>query len=225
MKPAEALAHIRSFVEGLQLDGASIDPDSTAARTLYRRFHGLLIWHHLASKDQIEGQTKIYLQECVADASSSYFLTVIGLYKSSRVSLRSSIENVYRVVASEAGEDLAALDSVPSLVDKAKAVSKTPNQKKRIGDLYAIYGDLCQTVHSVSPEYMSLKVPFEALVRRSKVEESRNFGIIESAFKLINDVLFIELAHYLHLIDYKNADLLRDAIEAVVKGEAAALRA
>ncbi len=70
---------------------------------------------------------------------------------------------------------------------------------------------------------MSLKVPFEALVTRSQSDADANFSMIESAFKVMNDLLFIELAHYLNLIDYKNADLLRDAVEAVVKGEAAAL--
>lgn len=224
MKPAEALTDIRAFVEKLQLDGASIDPSSKAARTLYRRFHGLLIWHHLGSRDEIDEQTRTYLQECVADASAAYFLTVIGLYKAGRASLRSSIENVYRVVVAESGEDLASLDSVPALLDRSKIVSKTSNQNARIGNLYTIYGELCLTVHSASPEYMSLKVPFEALVKRSQADADGNFAILESTFKLMNDLLYIELAHHLHLIDYRNADRLRDAIEAVVKGEASALR-
>lgn len=223
MKPAEALADIRAFIEKLQLDGASIDPDSKAARTLYRRFHGLLIWHHLGGRAEFDEQTRTYLHECVADASAAYFLTVVGLYKAARASLRSSIENVYRVVVAEAGEDLAEFDSVPSLLEKAKEVSKTLNQNVRIGTLYGLYGELCLTVHSASPEYMSLKVPFEALVERSQSDADGNFVMLDSAFKTMNDLLFIELAHYLHLIDYKNADLLRDAIEAVVKGEAAAL--
>jgi hypothetical protein len=223
VRPADALADIRDFIEKLRLDGASIDPGSKVARTLYRRFHGLLIWHHLGSRDEIDEQTRTYLHECVADASAAYFLTIIGLYKAGRASLRSSIENVYRVVVAEAREDLSQFDSVPLLLAKAKDVSKTPNQNVRIGDLYGLYGKLCLTVHSVSPEYMSLKVPFEALVTRSQSDADANFSMIESAFKVMNDLLFIELAHYLNLIDYKNADLLRDAVEAVVKGEAAAL--
>lgn len=223
MKPTEALTGIRAFVERLQLDGASIDPASKTARTLYRRFHGLLIWHHVGSREEFDEQTRIYLQECVADASAAYFLTIIGLYKAARSSLRSSIENSYRVVVCEAGENLSDLDSIPSLLEKAKAVSKTSNQNVRIGHLYGIYGELCLTVHSVSPKYMSLKVPFESLVERSQSDADGNFAILDSVFKLINDLFFIELAHYLKLIDYKNADLLRDVIEAVVKGEAAAL--
>lgn len=225
MKPAEALADIRSFIGDLKLDGTSIDPDDKTARTLYRRFHSLLIWHHLGTRPEFTEQTRTYLHECVADASAAYFLTGIGLYKASRASLRSSIENVFRVIVSEAGDKLSDYDTVPSLVERAKKISKSTNQNVRIGNLYAIYGKLCLTVHSVSPEYMSLKVPFEALVQISAKESAANFSMLDSSFKLMNDALFIELAHYLHLIDFRNADLLRDAIEAVVKGEAAALRA
>lgn len=224
MKPGEAISDIKSFIEGLQLQSDGIVSSNKDARTLYRRFHALLIWHHLSDRDEFSDQTRMYAHECVSDASAAYFLTSIGIYKAARISLRSSIENIYRVVISEAGDVVTDYDTVPALLKRAKEVGRTANQKNRLDRLYASYGNLCLTVHSVGQEFMSLRVPFERMMDYDPGAASGNFNTMSEVFREMNDVMFIEMAHHLKLIDFKNADLLRDAVAAAIKGEASAIQ-
>jgi hypothetical protein len=223
MKPAAALKDIKEFIKKTSLDSSTIEPSDKRARSLYRRFHALLIWDYLVDRDDFDAITRLYTRECVSDISTAYFLTSIGVYKAARLSLRSGIENAFRVTIADAGCEIGSIATVPDLVNSAKKVAKTDPQKNRIDILYEIYGRLCLTVHSAEVRYMSLKVPFEKILETSVDSAKENYFELDNTLKRINEALFIALGHHLHLIDFKNADLLRDAVEAVVKGEAAAL--
>lgn len=223
MRPTQALKEIREFIGNLKLDGSYIDPNSKSLRTLYRRFHALLIWDLLVDRDEFDNQTRLYMRECVSDISAAYFLTATGVYKPARLSLRSGIENAFRVLISERGHQVSDFQSVPELVTAAKTCAKTENQRTRAGNLYSQYGHLCLTVHSVDKKYMSLEIPFDKIINHDRFEFDNNIRELDTAIKIINQCLFVSLANHLHILDYRNADLIRDAIEAVIKGEFVAL--
>lgn len=220
MKPGEALADIKDFIDDLRLTSEAAKPNDEFSRALYRKFHAVLTWDLLLDRPNFSDQLRLYAREAVADVSTCYFLTLVGIYKPARLSLRSGIENALRVKIAGSGCDVATITTVPDLVSTAKACAQTEAQSVRLGSLYAIYGELCRTVHSAAIDYMALRVPFERISQFDATEAQSNLNLLADVLKHLNEVFYIDFHQHLKLIEYRNADLIRDAIEAKVKGEA-----
>jgi hypothetical protein len=220
MKPKVALEDIKHFIDNLRLTSEAAKPNDEFSRALYRKFHAVLIWDFFLDRAEFSDQLRLYAREAVADISTCYFLTLVGVYKPARLSLRSGIENALRVKIAGSGHDIATINNVPDLVHAAKACAQTDAQSARLGSLYGMYGELCQTVHSAAIDYMALRVPFERISQFDAAEAQKNLEILGDVLRYINEIFYVDFQKYLYLIEYRNADLIRDAIEAKVKGEA-----
>lgn len=222
MAPGKALLEIKEFLAGFTIDVNSPDFSSQNARQLYRRFHAVLLWEIPVDHDEIDATIRLYSRECLADLASSYMLTLMGGYKAARLGLRGAIENAIRVFTAASGQDVLVINSVYDLVESCKSHwATTPLKVQTLTNLYSLYGDLCKTVHSSSVDYMSLRVPFETIMQFDKNEFARNASLIDSTLKSIGEGYFIQFHQLLHKIDFKNADYIRDSIEADIKSQVA----
>ncbi len=64
---------------------------------------------------------------------------------------------------------------------------------------------------------MSLKVPFEQILSHNEAEFSTNCAGLDGTLRLIGEILFMEFFSKLGRIDFKNADYIRDSVEADIK--------
>lgn len=216
--PAKALAEIKIFLADFRLEVSDVDLSSEQARCLYRRFHALLLWDVVVDRDEFSPTIRLYTREHLADLATGYFLTLASCYKASRLCLRGSIENAIRVLTASAGYDILKINTVWELVEACKEKWAVDSLRLSIlSNIYSIYTDLCNTVHSTSIDYMSLRVPFEKLFDYEKAAFLENANIFDSTMRLLGEAFFLEFHDHLNLIDFKNADYIRDSVEKQIK--------
>ena len=216
--PSQALLDIQEFLSTLKVDVTSPDFSTQDARRVYRRFHAFLLWEIPLDRDDVDASIRLYNRECLADIASSYMLNFMGAYKSARLGLRGSIENSIRVFTASSGVDVLTINSVYELIESCKAHWATSPQKvQALSNMYGLYGELCKTVHSTSVGYMSLRVPFETMLKFDKGEFDGNCRLIDKTLKAVGEGYFLEFHGLLNRLDFKSADYVRDSVEAEVK--------
>lgn len=216
--PSTALAEIKSFISSLRLDPSGVDFSSDVARRVYRRFHALLLWELVIDQDSQDPTVRLYCREMLSDLATSYFLNFIGAYKASRLTARGGIENTLRVLTAVRGVNILELNSVPALVSGCKdAWASNVLKVQLIGSMYSLYGELCNTVHSSAIDYMSLRVPFERIVEQDTAQYDDNARLLDSLFHLVGEALFLTFHDLLNLMEFKNADYIRDSVSAEIK--------
>ena len=185
----------------------------------------MLIWDFVVSEHSTNTQTRLYAKECASDLATAYLLNSIGVYKASRLCLRSCLENAVRVAASAYGLNIHNFKTIPNLFRSTKEKSNTyGKQKERIEKIYQNYNMLCKTSHSTSIDFMSLRIPFETVVMFDESESSKDIKLLEKCTSLINEIFYICFSSLLDNIDHKNSDLVRDSVQKNVKTEAAEIR-
>lgn len=219
MNAGEALKEISNYISELKIKSDQISPNSPLQKKLYKRFHSLLIWNEIITKIGSNEQLKLYITEATSDISTSYFLSYIGIYKAARLCLRSGIENALRVLVSAQNIDVTLLDTIPKLIQASKDSAQSDEQKIRVDKIYEKYGILCQTAHSVSIDYMSLKIPLETVFANEEKTLKSNLEITDACLKIINEIFYTKFHLELNNIDYRNADIVRDSVETKVKKE------
>jgi hypothetical protein len=214
----EKLKDIKSFIEGLALEAPQLDEPSTELKRVYKLFHGLLMEDMVVEANNFKDATKDNFRETVSDASSAFFLTLIGSYKPARLVLRGSCENILRFLVGSHGADASNLTTVASLFAEAKKLYEGNGlQVGYISKLEAVYDELCKTSHSKHVDYMSLSVPFSALFTHKETALKANVGLLEKAFEQILYLAFTQLSHRLNVIGHDNADELRAIIPRSLK--------
>lgn len=213
-----ALDEIKSFVSNTRVEPSGADFDSVEARRIYRLFHALLIWEIVIDRDTTHPVVRLYFREALSDLATSYLLNFLGLYKSARLSYRGAIENIVRVFAASASVDVLSINSIPTLINRCQdAWASTPAKVQRLNSLYVIYGELCNTVHSTSVDYMSLKVPFQTLLTQDSEEFRLNMTIFDKLLKEMGEALYLTFHAILASIEFKNADYISDSLTADAK--------
>jgi hypothetical protein len=217
--PKHELTNIKAFIESLSIDPSAADFSTGDARRIYRRFHALLIWGLVIDAEGEVSTVRLYFKEALSDLSTAYFLSFIGAYKAARLSTRGAIENIVRVLVADSGEDVLALNTIPGLITAAQS-SWTKDSTYRAGiinNLYIIYGDLCNTVHAVSIDYMSLRIPFERVLEQDKGSFAGNADMLDDLFRLSGEALYLTFHQKLDRVGFRNADLVRDSVSASIK--------
>ena len=224
-KPQVGLGEIKAFIGSFTVPTDHSDFHSQKARGLYRRFHALLLWEIPLDSDRQAPAVRLYLRESLSDTASAYMLNFMGGYKAARLCLRGAIENSIRAITAAAGVDILTITSVYALVDHCRRDwATTPKRLETLNNLYGIYTELCNTVHSTSVGYMALRVPFEKIFEYEEAIERSNASVMNNTMKLIGDAFYLTFHASLEGLDYRNADYIRDTVEAVVKREATGLQ-
>ncbi len=216
--PTEALKAIREFVLSVKFDPTGADFSGPSARQTYRRFHALLLWELAVDRDDVQSDIRLYFREFLSDCATAYYLNFVGFYKAARLCSRGSIENLLRVLVASAGENVLEINTIPDLVNRCRQIwAHTPERLEVVNTIYSIYSELCNTVHSVSIDYMSLRIPFDKVSEQNSTHYAENIGIIDRLFKSAGEALFFNFSSLLHTLHFRNADYIRDSVSAEVK--------
>lgn len=215
------LAEIENFLTDFKPSTPGMRNKSNFAKikSSYKQFHALLVWGLVSERRNIENTDElIYLKECLSDISHAYFLNIISLYKSSRSSLRSGIENAIRIILLEKKINVKEIYSVSELFDEAKSACRQDNVAHGlIIKLIVIYADLCKSVHSADISYLSLSVPFERLSLFDEAQFLAENDRLRDVCSIINQCAFWLWDDKLSLAGHANEDMVRDAVPRAVK--------
>ena len=213
------LSRISDFIGALDLaKSARVDIDDVA-KDVYRKFHALLAWQVVLSKDS-ELKKNGAFDEFLSDSASSYFLHLTSSYKPCISMLRSGVENLVRTLLLIEGASVDNIDAVWELFAVARShfLAKSADWNViRIDALHARYGEMCKTVHSASPEYMSLRVPFERIFEFDQKIFASTQTLIRDVFRLSLESIFLIAHEKLSFAHHRIADEIRDAISPSTK--------
>jgi hypothetical protein len=134
------------------------------SKKVHKRALALLIVEHQFEIELKDAPTELeiasisFLNEFRSDLLSSLIVFHIGLYKASMMTARSSLENLFRVIAGVQGLDFRNCKSVSDLIDLIKTAplrKSNPTFASGLGVLLTKYVDLCNYVHSRGDEFLS----------------------------------------------------------------------
>lgn len=199
-------------------------PDITAeglrpkVKSAYKQFHSILIWRVVLDHYDMASDIRLYANEAASDISHAFFLNFISLYKSSRSSLRSGIENFVRVILLSYGEDAKGLTSVFDLFAATRKMLVNEPPAQRIFDnLRKLYGELCKSVHSAEVDYLAQTVPFEKLSQLDQTQFLNNIEKIRETCALVNQLSFWRWNERLASLGHENADFVSDSLPRNLK--------
>lgn len=169
----DKIAEINTFIADYRASKV-LDPDADEALNFcYKHYHAILIWQNSIDNDVSEAnEIKLYLNEATADLSSAVLCSLLHLYKPSRMTLRSSIENLMRVVvlldkraalSAKSTYELSVLFNSGNLLTN-KIISNSVQSCLRK------YDKLCKYVHTSTPMHMDHRIPFAELTKPIKKE-------------------------------------------------------
>src|SRR5690606_461496 len=114
-------------------------------------------------------------------------------YKPSISMLRSSVENLIRSILLLRGVQVNTIDAVWELFAVARSNFLKEGEDWvviRIDALHVRYSEMCKTVHSAAPEYMSLRVPFERIFEFSEEVFVVTRHLVKDVFRLALEALY-----------------------------------
>ena len=220
---AIALAEIVDYLEKLDANRAARVELDDKSKNLYLKFQALLLFQIMKDKDKALKDLGFF-DEFLSDSSAAYFFLLTSAYKPSIAMLRSSIENLLRSTLISQGVDISEIESVRELFECSKSHFKSVGNteaRKRVSNLHGLYGDLCKTVHSVSFEFMSLRVPFSRIFEFDELLYGRGKAHLISAFQNSLELLYIVSQTDIQAAHFKVQDAIRDAVPPRLKAHVA----
>lgn len=214
------VAEIMDFVSGWRADHPDISVEGVRPRikSAYKQFHSVLIWRVALDQADLTDGMRLYVNESSSDISHSFFLNLTSLYKSSRSSLRSGVENFVRMILLSKEEDVTPLTSVFDLFASARGHFKSEPAALRIfDDLRSLYGDLCKSVHSAKIDYLAKTVPFDKLSKFDKSQFITNIEKIREACSLVNQLSYWCWSDRLAFVGHVNSDFVSDSVPRKLK--------
>ena len=210
------IAEIESFLTKFRTSPPKLEG---LFKTQYKQFHSLLIWGFCYETDINVSETeKLFFKETLSDLSHSLFLLLLNLYKPSRFSIRSSIENFVRAILISRKIDVGSISTVHGLFDEANLVFKNHEEiKNRIGELRGIYSELCKSAHSVKIDYLSLTIPLNQITDFDQKAYTDISKVFLSVCRLINQITFLIHHDIISLAGHRNSDALNDSIPNALK--------
>lgn len=159
--------------------------------------------------------SKDYLYESMSDLGNSFFLTLNGAYKSSRLMLRSSIETFVKGIAVEQLPNIITEKRVSRIFEEAADISLFENDplKSCFFEIKTKYSELCadtHTAHTTNMQHMSALNYFPT-------KDINNAGKVADLFVfLIQNYIFIismKYNEFFHKIHHSNKSDIKRAIK------------
>ena len=225
----ENVKDIHDFISSLSIDSPIKEKENAKKySTAYRYFHSLLIWREALVRPGQKGinlDALLQYEELLSDLAYAQVLLLAGMYKPSRMMLRSSIENILRTIAIETGLAIAGVKFTYELTTLIRSSPIGSNDSPVRSDLNAIismYSALCVYTHAASREFLALRVPFKDLTKFDQFE----FDSISSDYKVavqnFNRIIFYLYKACLVGIPHKQIDFALDALPKKLKKALAA---
>lgn len=161
-----------------------------------------------------------YLNESVSDVIQSMFLFVNGVYKSSNLILRSSIENLCKAIIGNLDESIYIEKSVYQIFDKVKKDEKFKVTYKKT-DFYSVlhttYAELCKSTHTATNSDMEHLTAMEFI---PKYDVERAGAYVKNLVDLIELYICCIAYNYPSIIlnmHYTNRDIINGALSSSLK--------
>jgi hypothetical protein len=210
------LAAIKDFIKNGQEENLVGDLGKIEVQA-HKRFQSCLIWS-LSLQKGLEEDLSVIAREAVADLSTSYLLLYRNLYKASLLCLRSSIENTVRLVCLSSGIDPNDISTVSNLFSEARGLNRYSGLSTSIFNrLYSLYAELCNFVHSSSPDYMALRIPFSEMSAPDQERAEVALKYIDAVLSDISQLLYLFFSESLKNVEHKLSDQLLDTLPKSIK--------
>gem|GEM_PF-4419112 len=219
-KPDAGITELKDFIRSVQIDVSGLNESTDVLKRLYKNFYSILIVDYALQASLPEGAKRSYAREAISDISHGIFLSLIGIYKPARISLRSGIENFIRLAILIKDVNALEIKDVSGLFEKANQIyNNDVSQKRRLGDLRSVYVELCKTVHSTDTEYMNLSVPFSSMLDYDRKKFEYNSSQATECCQKIVQFLFVEVADEIQKLHHSLRDTIYDSVPKSVKAE------
>jgi hypothetical protein len=161
-----ALEEFFDFISKYELSSLLEDKNyKTSVKSIYRRYHSLLIWQADLSGGNIwsnvakEKEFCLYFSEAVSDICHSFLLFCHGMYKAANLVMRVAIEAFIKAVGLAGDQKVLTITSLFEVFNIVSSVDIIKNNtlcSRCFQKIHQDYIELCNYVHIASPSYMSL---------------------------------------------------------------------
>lgn len=224
---SDSVKEIKTFLDNLTIPNPLVESSHTGVfHSAYKHIHPLLLWNEVllkVKKSPTLDNTLLFFNELLSDLSSSQFLLLLGLYKPSRMMLRSSIENLLRMICIHQGFIVGNGKFTHELITMVKSSQLAANTSPVSKDLIAAinsYYKLCAYTHAADANFMSLRVPFIKL-QEFDIKDFR--GILEDIRLLCmkyNRIMFsMHSDHIYRTKSYRFKDAVLDTLPRSLKAQ------
>lgn len=227
----DCLRDLLEYLRKYELSGVvTATPHKQRLRTIYNRYHALLIWHaYLADKKPSEIKEvkrfksfRLYFIECVSDTCQSMFLWSHGLYKPTNLILRSGIENFFRGVGIREGQAILEIESTYELARVIRETSLIKSSKAATAQferLWSAYRELCRYVHTSDELHMSLTTAVGVFPRFVEQEASASANTMRSCISAYTILLCLMFPKYYRGFHHSDFDIVSDVLPKAVRQE------
>jgi hypothetical protein len=214
---SEDFSELKSFINNYSL--SSVCNDTRYIKLLsfiHKRYFSLLVFHSELEKDcysyvqfaykfNEQSKTKLanYLKEAISDLGLSLFNWTHGAYKSSRLIMRSSIENIIRALCAIEDPSICEITVTYDLFEEASHLnifnraSSSPN----LSSLKGNYTDLCGDVHTADisrMQHISALGYFPAFDFEKASRTARLFAQVSQRLLIALSLCFREFLFHMH---------------------------
>lgn len=202
-----------NFIVNYQLNINKEQSDSF--KSMHKKLYAFLIFLAELKIQRYSEQSLLYLKEVGSDLMIALFCMIQGLYKTSKIQLRCSIENFLKALVLIKTNDVTEEKNVYRIFDIAKAdkhfVGKV--QQKSFTVIQKNYKTLCRTVHGDITTFDSIS----ALALLPKYNEKS----LRECVKLYNEVTekFLEIlfVNYYENVDKMHPENKKDFLDCLSK--------
>lgn len=210
--------NFKKYIESYSIEG-NLKEESyvNTAKLMHKAYFSLLHWFAEFQYQKVffsESYTNnedvlIRISEVISDIGSSKFNWINGSYKTSRVMLRSAIENFVRAIGAIDAPDLLVEKNVYSLFDKAKDCRIFKDEefvRLSINRLHGNYKELCNDTHTSSQSNMESITSLFDYPKYSDEKSEEAGNVFISVVKDILSVLCIVFNLLFHKMHHKNRE-------------------
>jgi hypothetical protein len=221
---SDGVSEIQKFVDNLSFESPLSDADlNKSFAGAYRYIHALLIWNEQlgsAIKGKPNSDAFVHFRELLSDLAAVQLLLLAGMYKPARMMLRSSIENILRIVALEQGCLVAGFKftyEVITVIKSSPLGLKTSPIKQDITSIVDGYSKLCAFTHAAAMTHMALRVPLVSVTKFDKADFGSIVDDLKGLASRYNRIIFALYYPHLKTASHKHRDFVLDALPKALK--------
>lgn len=186
-----------------------------ACKVMHKKLYALMVFSaecHIQNMNHIFQE---YINEMTSDLLLTIFCWIQGMYKTSKLEMRCSIENFLKAVISETDAKISDEKSVYKIFDKAKGDKHFNKMMSEtcLDQFNNDYSLLCHTVHSDLSQLHSIS----ALDLLPQYEKKQAQEIQKLYVRIIENCLVVLYLNYPEIIDRMHPENKADFLDCISK--------
>lgn len=197
---AEDFERFKDFLKNYSISNILLSQNQLdGCKVMHKKLYALMVFSAECNHQKMNQVFLEYIDEMASDLLLTIFCWIQGMYKTSKLELRCSIENFLKAVISETDQKIIEEKSVYKIFDKAKE-DKHFNKVMSVICLDQFNNDysvLCHTVHSDLSQLHSIS----ALDLLPQYEKEQAKEIQNLYIRIIENYLVVLYLNYPEVID------------------------